>query len=839
MSRVRILNLPQSITEPELRRHLVSPASSISTSRGTGEKLPDLTITDVFIVKNKLGAVRMAFVGFKTTAAASCIVKHYNGTFLGSLKLKVEPALGVQDATEKFEEKQAKLKKKEEIRAEISKRQADEAHNDVAGGKARRKRAREGEVEDSATSQPAVVAKGKKKGMSGEPGENSVSSVGIKGVLGRREDMVEQFVADRTRSGPTYTSEVLAPIGQPMLPAPTTAAEEESLAEKERRAMEKQQALGAISDLDFLQQLSKPNPMPEAPRTEVKNASSTGSGSQFGMHGQVDAHPTETEVEPPKSEEALARSTRRVWVRNLPFVASEADVKNFFSSQVGPLEAVHLPLTRDTKQSKGVAFIRFYNPEDAVKALQLSMTICMGRLIKVVAAELNPKDITQSSGAHASATTVPGSGSGLGHSEVVDHHNPNQTADEAPREEAEESYKAKKARERKAAEVAGKANLSWNPMFMATSTAVTTMAKRMNVNEKDLVSVNAAGAAVRAAVAEAVLTTEARRVLSEEGIDFARLDTANSLHRNRSNTTILVKNLAAGVSISELTQRFKKFGPLETIAVPKDPTFAIFAFIHAQDARAAFQRLSYSKMNGTLLLLEWAPVGCLKDDVGEDGAEDETNADAGLAPSGAAAFTAYVTNIPFGTNEEKIRIFLQDSAPRLCGEGMLQRVDYLPEKGQAFITVKDDPTLRYVVAKLQGRTFEGRTIGCQVSKTTKAALGTPAVAREQRTVAEGPSVPEGCDPCKLIVKNLPFEATEADLRQLFASFSEVKSVRVPKKNLQFTSHRSNNHRGFGFVEFLSRQEAANALQSLSNTHLYGRHLVLQYAQLDKSGLGAS
>lgn len=34
-----------------------------------------------------------------------------------------------------------------------------------------------------------------------------------------------------------------------------------------------------------------------------------------------------------------------------------------------------------------------------------------------------------------------------------------------------------------------------------------------------------------------------------------------------------------------------------------------------------------------------------------------------------------------------------------------------------------------------------------------------------------------------------------------------------------------SHRGFAFVEFVTKQEAQNALQALSSTHLYGRHLV--------------
>lgn len=37
--------------------------------------------------------------------------------------------------------------------------------------------------------------------------------------------------------------------------------------------------------------------------------------------------------------------------------------------------------------------------------------------------------------------------------------------------------------------------------------------------------------------------------------------------------------------------------------------------------------------------------------------------------------------------------------------------------------------------------------------------------------------------------------------------------------------RFGKHRGFAFVEYVTKQEAKNALGALSNTHLYGRHLV--------------
>ncbi|GFZ08318.1 nucleotide/nucleic acid binding protein [Actinidia rufa] len=79
---------------------------------------------------------------------------------------------------------------------------------------------------------------------------------------------------------------------------------------------------------------------------------------------------------------------------------------------------------------------------------------------------------------------------------------------------------------------------------------------------------------------------------------------------------------------------------------------------------------------------------------------------------------------------------------------------------------------------------------------------------------------------KLIVRNVAFEATEKELRQLFSPFGQIKSLRLPM--------RFGKHRGFGFVEYVTKQEAHNALQALSSTHLYGRHLVLERAKEGES-----
>ncbi|KAH7817758.1 putative Polyadenylate-binding protein 2 [Monocercomonoides exilis] len=80
---------------------------------------------------------------------------------------------------------------------------------------------------------------------------------------------------------------------------------------------------------------------------------------------------------------------------------------------------------------------------------------------------------------------------------------------------------------------------------------------------------------------------------------------------------------------------------------------------------------------------------------------------------------------------------------------------------------------------------------------------------------------------KLLVKNLPFQATSKDVRELFSAVGHISSLRLPKKP-------DNTIRGFAFVEFSSEEEAKQAMRQLGNVHLYGRHLVLEWANEDDS-----
>jgi RNA recognition motif-containing protein len=69
----------------------------------------------------------------------------------------------------------------------------------------------------------------------------------------------------------------------------------------------------------------------------------------------------------------------------------------------------------------------------------------------------------------------------------------------------------------------------------------------------------------------------------------------------------------------------------------------------------------------------------------------------------------------------------------------------------------------------------------------------------------------------LYVGNLPWSATEADVRDLFSQYGEVTSVNL------ITDRETGRARGFGFVE-IADADAQKAIEALDNYSYNGRNL---------------
>ena len=76
----------------------------------------------------------------------------------------------------------------------------------------------------------------------------------------------------------------------------------------------------------------------------------------------------------------------------------------------------------------------------------------------------------------------------------------------------------------------------------------------------------------------------------------------------------------------------------------------------------------------------------------------------------------------------------------------------------------------------------------------------------------------------IYVGNLPFGATEDDLRSLFSDFGTLTSVAV------ITDRDTGRSRGFGFVEVADDELATKAIAQLDGYELDGRRLTINEAR---------
>lgn len=76
----------------------------------------------------------------------------------------------------------------------------------------------------------------------------------------------------------------------------------------------------------------------------------------------------------------------------------------------------------------------------------------------------------------------------------------------------------------------------------------------------------------------------------------------------------------------------------------------------------------------------------------------------------------------------------------------------------------------------------------------------------------------------IFVGNLPFTASESDLRGMFAEYGEVEKVAI------ITDRDSGQSRGFGFVELAADARANDAIRDLDGSDLGGRNIKVNQAK---------
>lgn len=76
----------------------------------------------------------------------------------------------------------------------------------------------------------------------------------------------------------------------------------------------------------------------------------------------------------------------------------------------------------------------------------------------------------------------------------------------------------------------------------------------------------------------------------------------------------------------------------------------------------------------------------------------------------------------------------------------------------------------------------------------------------------------------IYVGNLPYDTTDADLRDMFGQYGEVASASI------IIDKMTNRSKGFGFVEMPGKADAEAAIKALDGTDFKGRNMKVNEAR---------
>src|SRR6185295_8877653 len=82
---------------------------------------------------------------------------------------------------------------------------------------------------------------------------------------------------------------------------------------------------------------------------------------------------------------------------------------------------------------------------------------------------------------------------------------------------------------------------------------------------------------------------------------------------------------------------------------------------------------------------------------------------------------------------------------------------------------------------------------------------------------------------RLFVGNLPYDATEEEIRQHFSVVGNLSYVSIP------LDRETGKKRGFAFVEFADQQQAQEAIRQFNNQPFKGRALAVNEARAKEAG----
>ncbi|KAH3900887.1 RNA-binding ribosome biosynthesis protein MRD1 SCDLUD_002346 [Saccharomycodes ludwigii] len=824
MSRIIVKNLPKYVDENRLENHFLKRCESLHPSLKTSTKL----ITDVRLLKDKDGNSRkFAFIGYLNESDAFDAIKYFDGSFIDTAKIQVSQAKSFVDPRvpkpmkEKKREALKRLREKEEQLLEEKEMENNSNKKLKSNEIVNHKSSIDKEVEKNrllrefmetmnpnkqSKSYNELLAKDKP-----EKSENSIITMDAEHNT-NEEDAIPSNPLLATvmglknknlkETGEESDDEYLDLHQKEQKDAEIVTNEKEEESAKEDEQMVSLDAFEStsdglakdeqVTDLDWLKNRRvriRERGLDKATKDEdVKSEKEKDNHEEKEVQNVV--------VDQEEINITKIKETGRLFLRNILYTSTEDDFRKLFSP-FGELEEVHIALDTRTGKSKGFAYILFKNPEDAIQAyIELDKQIFQGRLLHI----------------------LPADGKKSHRLDEFDLKN----------------MPLKKQRELKKKASASKQTFQWNSLYMNQDAVLNSVAAKLGMKKSELLDPESTSSAVKHALAEASVIGDVRKYFEKKGVDLTSFE-----NTKRDDSVLLVKNFPYGTTKENLAELFLPFGKLKRLLLPPAGTIAIVQYRDITSAKAAFTKLSYKRFKDTILYLEKGPVGCFtrgpEGDELIDSNEEETyeievkeikpsmvdiisDSQAKEMHVDGPTTSIFVKNLNFTTTSQdlvaKFNTFDGFVVAQVKTKPDPKDNSKTLSMGFGFVEFKTKDQADTVIKTMDGAVIDGHKIQLKLSHRQNASAGSSSNSKNK-----------GKPSSKIIVKNLPFEATRKDVFELFGSFGQLKSVRVPKKF-------DKSARGFAFVEFLLPKEAENAMDQLQGVHLLGRRLVMQYAEQD-------
>ena len=354
---------------------------------------------------------------------------------------------------------------------------------------------------------------------------------------------------------------------------------------------------------------------------------------------------------------------------------------------------------------------------------------------------------------------------------------------------------------------------------------------------------------------------------SDESVHTAALEAyKGGKEKAQHGNTLFVTRLPYSATNTDLSTFFSDIGPLRRAFIVTDREsrqskgVGYVTYADTTDAERAFEKLQGASIDGGRrhIQLQWAD----RKAPNQEGRPEKRNADG--APKKAessrlnlpqrdpdAVRTVVVSGLS-GCSPPADTKTLYKRARKI---GDVEHVEFLVENGTpstdvAHIRFRTPNHAMEAVTKLHAHQFKGAQLSVGLKKRLDGAMRLeqhmrPDTLEKHKSMMKKIEKMNGdawllnkgshglSRESRVIVRNLPFDVTLEDLRAIFLPYGAIYDVTVPTKSAEGEeSKKPAKGRGFAFVWFVSRNDAARAMEAVNGVPL--RHGAAEQAALKKA-----